>query len=112
VRALARLVAVAGAVVVGAVLFRSWPRDVTLVYELSGLPGAASLEVEISRGGETLRRSRMRAPAGSGPIRQPVRLPDGTYDLAVRVELPPGPIRLSRSVEVDGDGAIRVPLAP
>jgi len=112
VRALARLVAIAGAMAVGAVLFRSWPRDVTLVYELSGLPGATAVEVEIRRGGQVLRSARMRAPAGPEPIRHPVRLPDGTYDLAVRVELPPRPVRLSRTVEVDGDGAIRVPLSP
>jgi hypothetical protein len=112
VRALARLVAIAGGIAIGAVLFRSWPRDVTLVYDLSGLRGATTLEVEIRRGGDTLRRARMRAPDGAGPIRHPVRLPDGTYDLAVRVELPPGPVRLSRTVEVDGDGAIHVPLAP
>ncbi|HSN89958.1 MAG TPA: hypothetical protein VLS93_01920 [Anaeromyxobacteraceae bacterium] len=109
-RALARLVAVAGAIAVAAVLFRSWPHDVTFVYDR--LPGATALEVEVRRGGETLRRARIRLAAGTEPIRHPARLPDGTYELALRVELPSGPLRVSRTVEVDGDGPIRVPLAP
>jgi hypothetical protein len=111
-RALARVVAIAGAVAVGAFLFRSWPREVTLVYDLAGVPGATAVEVEIRRDGETLRRARIRVAGGPGPIRHPVRLPDGSYDLAIRVDRPPGPIRLSRTVEIDGDGAILVPLAP
>jgi hypothetical protein len=111
-RALARVVALAGAVALGAYLFRSWPRDVTLVYDLGGLPGASEVEVEIRRGGETVRFARIRIPPAAGPLRHPVRLPDGPYQILARVELPRGPVLLSSAFEVDGDGAVPLRLGP
>lgn len=111
-RTLARVLALAGAAAVGAFLFRSWPREVTLVYDLGGLPGAAAVEVEIRRGGETVRFARIRVEPGAGPLRHPVRLPDGAYELAARIDLPGGPARASRPFEVDGDGAIPLRLGP
>ena len=111
-RAIARVVALAGAVAVGAYLFRSWPRDVVLVYDLGGLDRATAVEVEIRRRGETLRFARIPVPGEAGPLRHPIRLPDGTYQLLARIEAPGGPVRASRSFEVDGDGAVLVRLGP
>jgi hypothetical protein len=110
-RALARVLAVAGAAAVGAFLFRSWPREVTLVYDLGGRP-APAVEVEIRRGGETLRFARIRLEPGPGPVHHPVRLPDGDYEIVARIEWPGGPVLVSRSFRVDGEGAVPLRLAP
>ena len=43
--ALARAVAILGAVAIGAFLCRASPREVTLVYDVSAIPGATGLDV-------------------------------------------------------------------
>lgn len=109
-KALARLLLVAGAVGIGALLFRAAPRELELVYDLGGTPGATSVEVEIRRGGELVRRAALR-PAGS-QLRHAVRLPDGEYTLAYRVATPAGAVAGERALEVREGGTIVLPLGP
>lgn len=110
-RALARLALLAGALGIGALLFRAAPRQLELVYDLAGTPGATSVEVEIRRGGELVRRAALRV--GAGPqLRHAVRLPDGEYLLAYRVATPEGAVAGERSLEVREAGTIVLPLGP
>lgn len=109
--ALARAVAILGAVAIGAFLCRASPREVTLVYDVSAIPGATGLDVEIRRGGELVRRAELRLqPAGAAQIREPVRLPEGRYDLELRVAVPSGSVHFSRTADVTEDGPIVLPL--
>jgi hypothetical protein len=102
---------VLGAVGVGAFLFRTAPREVTLVYDLSGLPGASALEVEIRQGDHVLRRAELRVPAaGARQVRHPVRLADGAYEVVIRVLLPGAPLTFSRPLEVREEGPVVLPL--
>ena len=104
-RSLARVVLILGAVGVGALLFRATPREVTLVYGLP--PGAVStLEVEIRRGDEVVRRAEIRVPAGASEVRHPVRLPDGDYRVVVRA----GAAVIERPLTVSEAGTIVLPL--
>ncbi len=113
-RRAARLLLLVGAVAVGALLLRSAPRDVTLVYDLSRTPGVTRIEVDIRRGGQEVRHSELRFPGGApAQVRHPVRLPDGDYQLALRlVGGPGGPLALRRDVEVRESGPIVLPLGP
>lgn len=107
-----RLLLLAGAVGTGALLFRAAPRQLELVYDLGGLPGATSLEVEIRRqGGELIRRAELRV-AADRQLRHAIRLPDGQYRLAYRVATPAGAIAGERPLEVREAGTIVLPLAP
>lgn len=109
-RALGRLLLLAGAVGVGALLFRAAPRQLELVYDLGRASGATSVEVEIRRGGELVRRATLKA---DGPqVHHPVRLPDGEYVLAFRVASPAGAFAGERALEVREAGTIVLPLAP
>lgn len=110
-RALGRLLLLAGAIGVGALLFRAAPRQLELVYDLGRAPGATSVEVEIRRGGELVRRAALRVPAGS-QLRHPVRLPDGEYQLAFRVATPGGVVAGERALEVREAGTIVLTLGP
>ncbi len=110
---LARIVFLAGAVAVGLFLWRSAPRDVTLVYSVEDAD-ARALEVDVARGDEVLRRSEFRLPAAAGAprqVRHELRLPDGQYvlRLVVRGEGGAGR-RLERSITVTEDGTIVVPV--
>jgi hypothetical protein len=110
VRPLARLLLLVGAVGVGALLFRAAPRQLELVYDLGRTPGATSVEVEIRRGGELVRRAELRA---DGPqVRHAVRLPDGEYVIAFRVASPAGSVAGERALEVREAGTIVLPLGP
>jgi hypothetical protein len=106
VKALSRAVLLAGAVAVGALLFRAAPREVTVVYGLP--PGLAPplLEVEIRRGDELVRRAEIRVPAGAREVRHPVRLPDGDYRVMVRA----GAVVFERTVTIVEAGTIVLPL--
>lgn len=109
-RALGRLLLLAGAIGVGALLFRAAPRQLELVYDLGRASGATSVEVEIRRGGELVRRATLKA---NGPqLRHAVRLPDGEYALAFRVASPAGVFVGERTLEVREAGTIVLPLAP
>ena len=105
-KALLRVVLVLGAALVGFLLFRAAPREVTLVYGLPPGAAAASLEVEIRRGGEVVRRAEIRVPGGAREVRHPVRLPDGEYRVAVRA----GAAVFERTVTVSEAGTIVLPL--
>lgn len=117
-RALARLVGIAGALAIGWFLLGARPRDVVLVYDVSAVPGAAALEVEIRRGGELVRDAHLRLDPGA-QARHAVRLSDGTYQLAwwlapevIHLHGPGGIAHGEREIVVAGDGTIVLPLAP
>jgi hypothetical protein len=110
VKRLLRLMVLLGAIGVGAFLFRAAPRDVELVYDVRGIPGATGLEVEVRRGGALLRRAELRVPAGEALVHHPVRLPDGAYRLDIRVEAPAGAVAIERPLEVREAGTVVLPL--
>lgn len=116
-KALARLVAVLGAVAVGWVLFGEGPKDVELVYELPSAPGPTSLEIRIRRGEETVRRAELRLPPGDGrrtQVRHRVRLPAGSYELAWRRHDPGAgeAAHGTRPLAVREDGTVVLALTP
>lgn len=106
----ARLVALAGAALVGWLLLGERPREVVLVYDVSAARDATAVEVDLRSGGTLVRRARLQPGAG-GQVRHAVRLRDGSYDLAWRLERPGGPLAGERTVEIDGDATIVLPLA-
>lgn len=108
-RALARLVALLGAVGVAWILFGQGPKDVVLVYDVSAAPGATSLEVELRRGPELVRRAEFRV-AGTERVRHELKLPAGEYEIAWRVSSPDGERHGRRPLEVREDGTIVLPL--
>jgi len=117
-RTLARLVAVAGAVGIGWFLLDARPRDVVLVYDASAVPGATAVMIEIRRRGSLVRRADLRLDPGQ-QARHPVRLPDGTYQLAWRalgdvisLHDPASVVSGERDLVVAGEGTIVLPLAP
>jgi hypothetical protein len=110
-RALGRLLLVAGALGVGALLFRAAPHQVELVYDLSRTPGATGVEVELRRDGALVRRAELRV-AGSPQLHHPVRLPDGDYLLSFRISAPGGTVSGERAVAVREGGTIVLPLGP
>jgi hypothetical protein len=111
VRLLARLVAVVGAVALGAYLLRAAPRDVVLVYDLAAPGAPAVLEVEIRRGDEVVRRSELTVPASGGQVSHPVRLVEGDYAISWRLS---GPLPSHGRVplEVREEGTVVLPLRP
>jgi hypothetical protein len=110
VRRGARLLLLAGALGIGWLLFRQAPRDVVLVYGL-GDREVTSVEVEIARGGEVVRRAELRpGPGPAGNVRHPVKLPDGEYVVRVRIAPPGAPAeREERSVAVTESTTIVLP---
>ncbi len=111
-RSAARLVFVAGAVALGLFLFRSAPREVTLVYGLPPGPAVTSLEVDIRRAGEEVRHAEFRFPGGApATVRHEVRLPDGSYELRARLGAGGRPAEtLERDFTVAESGPIVLPL--
>ena len=105
----ARLVALVGAVLIGWFLLGSRPPEVLLVYDVSARPEATALEVDLRSAGAVVRHARLQVRAGE-QVRHPVRLRDGSYALAWRLELPSGPLRGERTLDVDGDQTIVLPL--
>jgi hypothetical protein len=117
VKVAARLVGLAGAALVGWLLFRAAPRDVTLVYDVGQVEGAGSLEVRIRRGAEILRAAEFRLPDGGGQVRHTVQLPDGHYRIAYRLvpeRARPGdgqrPVEGERALDVTESGTVVLPL--
>jgi hypothetical protein len=108
VRALARLVALLGALAVGWFLFSRAPRDVVLVYDVA-VPGASALEVDLRRGDALVRHAEFQLHGG-GEIRHHVRLPQGEYALAWRIDAPGGARTGERPIEVTEAGTIILPL--
>lgn len=107
-KAAARLLLLAGAAAVGLFLFRANPREVTLVYGLSGAR-ARAVEVEILRGGEVLRRAELRV-GPDAQARQTVRLPDGAYLLRLRITGDGPPREVERTLTVSESGPVVIPL--
>ena len=104
----ARLVALVGAVGLGLFLWRKSPRDVVLVYDLSGVAAPRSLEVVLWRGSEELRRSEFPAPRAQ--VRHELHLPDGRYRLDWRIDAPGGPVRGEKELTVEEAGTIVLAL--
>ncbi|HET6439664.1 MAG TPA: hypothetical protein VFG59_16480 [Anaeromyxobacter sp.] len=77
---LAFLLGVAGLAVF---LYRSSPREVVLVYDLSGVAAPRSLQVTITRDGEVVRRADFPTPGAQ--VRHHMRLPDGRYRIDYRL---------------------------
>jgi len=106
----ARLVFLAGALAIGLWYFRAAPRDVTLVYAL-GDGGAREVDVDIRKGGETVRHAEFRAPR-AGQVRHEVRLTDGDYDVRVRIAGDGPPRVVDRAITVSESGTIVLPVGP
>ena len=110
-RRIARLLAILGVVGLGWFVFQSGRRDVVLVYDVTAVPDATSLEVDVRSGADLLRHARI-AVHGGGQIRHPMKLRDGTYAVAWRLERPGAPLTGERTLEVREDGQIVLPLGP
>jgi hypothetical protein len=110
VRLAARAVAVAGVVAVAWLLLGRGPRDVTLVYDVSAVPDARALEIEVARGGDVLRRSEFRLGGRGGRVEHRLKLPEGEYVLRGRIEAPGGPVPFERPLEVREAGTIVLAL--
>jgi hypothetical protein len=111
VRSLARLLLFAGALAVGWYLLDARPHEVVLVYDVSALPGATALDVELRREGELVRRARLRLRGGE-QARHPVKLREGSYELSWRAERALGAVAGARELVVTDEGTIVLPLAP
>jgi methionine-rich copper-binding protein CopC len=108
-RPVARILALLGAIGIGYLLFSAAPRDVVLVYDLAGTPGASSLEVEIRRGGDVVRHAEL-ATRDGGQLRHPVRLPEGDYVVGWRLTGVDGVRSGERPLEVREDGTVVLSL--
>jgi hypothetical protein len=109
VKLAARLLLLAGALVVGFQLLRGSPRSVTLIYVLGEAP-PESLEVAILRDGNLVRRAVFRTWA-SREQRHPIRLPDGDYQLQFRLVGLRGERAVERRLQISEDGTVVIPLA-
>jgi len=110
VKGAARLVAVLGAVGLGLFLWRKSPRQVVLVYDLSGVGAPRNLEVVLWRGNEELRRTEFPAPRSQ--VRHELHLPDGRYRIDYRIDAAGGPVRGEKELTVEEGGTIVLSLAP
>lgn len=109
-RALARVGGIAGAIAVAWLVLRAGPRDVVLVYDLSSVPGARALEVEVLRGAEVLRRAEFRLAGGPAQVTHAVKLSPGDYVLRGRIDAPGGARAFERPLQVHEAGTIVLPL--
>jgi hypothetical protein len=110
VKLLARVVGIAGAVAVAWMLLGGGPRDVVVVYDVSAVPDASALEVDVVRGGEVLRRAEFRLAGREGRVSQALRLPDGAYVLRGRIDRPGGATPWERPLEVHEGGTVVLAL--
>ncbi len=86
----ARLIGILGAVAVASLLLGRGSKDVTVVYDVSAVPGARTLEVEVVRAGDVLRRAEFRLAARQGRVEHALKLPEGEYVLRGRIDGPAG----------------------
>lgn len=105
----ARLVALVGALGVGYALLGARPSDVVLVYDVSAVPDATAVEVDLRSGGHLVRHAVLQLRRGE-QARHPVQLRKGSYDLGWRLERPSGGLSGTRTLEVEGDQTIVLPL--
>jgi len=100
-------VAILGAAVLGLFLFRSSPRDVTLVYDLGG-GGVSSLQVMILKNHEVVRRATFSSP---GPqVRHVVRLTDGVYRIAYQLDGSSRAVAGAKDITVSTSQTIVLPV--
>jgi hypothetical protein len=111
VRRITRLLVLLGVVGLGWFVFQSGRRDVVLVYDVSAVPDATSLEVDVRSEGHVLRHARIVVHRGE-QIRHEMKLRDGPYVVAWRLERPGAPLTGERTLDVREDGQIVLPLAP
>jgi len=109
VKGAARFVALVGAAALAFFLFRSSPRDVTLVYDL-GAGSALSLQVVIRKGDEVVRRATFPSPGAQ--VRHAVRLTDGVYRVEYRLERPSGVVEGGKDIAVSESGTIVLSVGP
>jgi hypothetical protein len=109
VKRFARLVALAGALALGWFLLGARLRDVTLVYDVSAVPDATALEVDLRAGPTLVRHARLQVHRGE-ELRHPVKLKEGAYQLDWRLERPAGAVTGGRTLDVQGDETIVLPL--
>jgi hypothetical protein len=110
VKVAARVVGILGALAVAWFLLGRGPRDVTLVYDVSGVPDARALEVEVVRGGEIVRRAEFRLAGREGRVTHDLKLPEGAYLVRGRIDGPAGATPFERPVEVHEAGTIVLSL--
>jgi hypothetical protein len=110
VKLAARAVAILGVVAVAWLLLGRGPKDVTLVYDVSSVPDARALEVEVVRGAEVLRRSEFGLAGRGGRVEHRLRLPAGEYVLRGRIEAPGGPVPFEKPLEVREAGTVVLAL--
>ena len=106
---LPRLLVLLGVVGLGWFVFQSGRRDVVLVYDVSAVPEATSLEVDLRSDAHLLRHARIVVHRGE-QIRHAMKLRDGSYVLAWRLERPGAPLSGERTLEVREDGPIVLSL--
>ncbi|HET9596054.1 MAG TPA: hypothetical protein VFP65_10755 [Anaeromyxobacteraceae bacterium] len=107
----ARLFLLLGAIAIGFWLFRSAPRDVTLVY--AGAAPATALEVTIARRGDVVRHAELRFASGApAQVEHRVRLPEGEYTLHLRLSGGGAPREVERPLTVAEDGPVVLNVGP
>ena len=112
VQGLVRLLFLAGAVGIGLFLLRAAPRDVTLLYAVGGSRGRA-LEVDIEKGGESIRRAEFRLADGTpAQVSHRLRLTDGEYVLRLTLMVGGASRRVDRPITVSESGTIVIPIEP
>jgi hypothetical protein len=79
------------------------------VYDVSSVPDATALEVDLKVGPTLVRHARLLVRRGED-LRHPVRLKEGSYQLDWRLERPGGALTGVRTLEVEGDQTIVLPL--
>jgi hypothetical protein len=110
VKLAARLAGILGAVAIAWMLFGHAPKDVTLVYDVSAMPDARALEVEVVRGTEVLRHAEFALAGRRGRVEHALRLPEGDYLLRGHIVGPAGATAFERPVEVREPGTIVLTL--
>ena len=109
-RPAARLLFLAGAVAIGLFLVRAAPREVTLVYEVSG-SGSRALEVDIEKAGVAVRRAEFRVAEGArAQVSHRVRLTDGDYVVRATLASHGSTRHVDRTIHVSESGPIVIPL--
>ncbi len=110
-KAAARAAGLLGVAAIAWMLLGGGPKDVTLVYDVSSVPDARVLQVDVLRGSEVLRRTEFRlAPSDHGRVAHPLKLPKGAYVLRGRIEAPSGASGFERPLDVEDGGTIVLPL--
>ncbi len=94
---------------VGWLVLGARPHELDLVYDVSAAPDATALEVDLRAGGALVRHARLVLRPGEA-ARHRVRLRDGTYVLSWRLERPGSAIAGERTLEVEGDQTVVLPL--